>query len=257
MEDRDLWIAKAIYQLGLKHSSPKLILELMPKLEELSTEHLKSHLQKNRIHMDRTIEEFAFYHINYIVDMLENPVHLDADKRNNSDGDNGNITQEDAIAMAARKRKAQEQIIANKRKRFEEQVIKECSDVLENMNSEFTNNLRSVFEIVEQQNKQEVENHGDDDKNDNQNNHHHIHNNDGNNNHKQDNNDDNNDNDNGGGNQSDKLGDANDPKDENDNAEVSNYNKWDEGGLQIVHDTEQNEAFDFGDVDSDLDLQMS
>lgn len=52
----------AIFELGLKHSSPKLLMPLMPADAQLSTEHLKSHLQKYRIHKQRSKDEFsAFY----------------------------------------------------------------------------------------------------------------------------------------------------------------------------------------------------
>lgn len=54
--------ATAIFELGLKHSSPKVLFPLMPRGVPLSTEHIKSHLQKYRIHRPRSKEEFqAFY----------------------------------------------------------------------------------------------------------------------------------------------------------------------------------------------------
>ena len=36
----------AIFEVGLKNSSPKVLMALMPSFINLSTEHLKSHLQK-------------------------------------------------------------------------------------------------------------------------------------------------------------------------------------------------------------------
>jgi len=38
--------ATAVFELGLKNSSPKVLMALMPLFPNLSTEHLKSHLQK-------------------------------------------------------------------------------------------------------------------------------------------------------------------------------------------------------------------
>ena len=38
--------ATAIFEVGLKNSSPKVLMALMPSFINLSTEHLKSHLQK-------------------------------------------------------------------------------------------------------------------------------------------------------------------------------------------------------------------
>ena len=51
----------AIFAIGLKESSPKVLLDLMPKDSGLSNEHIKSHLQKYRIHSDRSQQEFLQY----------------------------------------------------------------------------------------------------------------------------------------------------------------------------------------------------
>jgi SHAQKYF class myb-like DNA-binding protein len=48
----------AIFDVGLKHASPKAILEQMTNTRELTTDHIKSHLQKYRLHRDRAREEF-------------------------------------------------------------------------------------------------------------------------------------------------------------------------------------------------------
>lgn len=57
--------ATAIFELGLKHASPKIILPLMPDVPALGTEHIKSHLQKYRIHHQRSRDEFReFYEEN-------------------------------------------------------------------------------------------------------------------------------------------------------------------------------------------------
>lgn len=55
-----------IFELGLKHSSPKVLIPLMPTNAGLNTEHLKSHLQKYRIHHQRSSEEFSSFYEIYI-----------------------------------------------------------------------------------------------------------------------------------------------------------------------------------------------
>jgi SHAQKYF class myb-like DNA-binding protein len=60
--------ATAIFELGLKHSSPKLIMPLMPACTALSTEHIKSHLQKYRIHHNRSKDEFLSFYKDFIGD---------------------------------------------------------------------------------------------------------------------------------------------------------------------------------------------
>jgi len=63
MEDTDeidMEIAIACFELGLKHSSPKVLLGLMPDSATagLTSEHLKSHLQKYRLNSGRSKDEF-------------------------------------------------------------------------------------------------------------------------------------------------------------------------------------------------------
>ncbi|CAM9826774.1 unnamed protein product [Choristocarpus tenellus] len=48
----------AVFDIGLKCASPKLLLEMMPVMGGLSSEHIKSHLQKYRLHRQRSREEF-------------------------------------------------------------------------------------------------------------------------------------------------------------------------------------------------------
>jgi len=48
----------AIFDVGLKHSSPSSILEHMPKNELITTERIKSHLQKYRLHRLKSKKEF-------------------------------------------------------------------------------------------------------------------------------------------------------------------------------------------------------
>lgn len=63
----------AIFELGLKHSSPKILIPLLPKSNaELSTEHIKSHLQKYRIHSKRSREEFELFYRTHIQEAFNN-----------------------------------------------------------------------------------------------------------------------------------------------------------------------------------------
>lgn len=48
----------AVFDIGLKCASPKLLLEMMPVVDGLTSEHIKSHLQKYRLHRQRSREEF-------------------------------------------------------------------------------------------------------------------------------------------------------------------------------------------------------
>jgi len=48
----------AIFDVGLKHSSPSAVLEHMPEHEHITTERIKSHLQKYRVHRQKSKQEF-------------------------------------------------------------------------------------------------------------------------------------------------------------------------------------------------------
>jgi SHAQKYF class myb-like DNA-binding protein len=48
----------ALFDHGLKTASPRLLLDLMPTPGDLTTEHVKSHLQKYRLHRDKSREDF-------------------------------------------------------------------------------------------------------------------------------------------------------------------------------------------------------
>lgn len=48
----------AIFDVGLKHSSPNAILGHMPKHEDITSERIKSHLQKYRVHRAKSKNEF-------------------------------------------------------------------------------------------------------------------------------------------------------------------------------------------------------
>ena len=50
-EDLESSIIAAIFQIGLTQSSPKAIIGLMPQTEDLTREHVKSHLQVNIINV--------------------------------------------------------------------------------------------------------------------------------------------------------------------------------------------------------------
>lgn len=59
-------LASAIFEIGLKNASPKILMPLMPSDTTLSTEHIKSHLQKYRIHYQRSKDEFeSFYETHF------------------------------------------------------------------------------------------------------------------------------------------------------------------------------------------------
>jgi SHAQKYF class myb-like DNA-binding protein len=48
----------AVFDVGLKHASPSTILEHMPKHEQITSERVKSHLQKYRLHRSKSKKEF-------------------------------------------------------------------------------------------------------------------------------------------------------------------------------------------------------
>jgi SHAQKYF class myb-like DNA-binding protein len=58
-EDLHRDFVSAIFDVGLKHSSPSTILEHMPKNDQITTERIKSHLQKYRMHRAKSKKEFA------------------------------------------------------------------------------------------------------------------------------------------------------------------------------------------------------
>jgi SHAQKYF class myb-like DNA-binding protein len=57
-EDLHRDFVSAIFDVGLKHSSPSTILEHMPKHDHITTERIKSHLQKYRMHRIKSKQEF-------------------------------------------------------------------------------------------------------------------------------------------------------------------------------------------------------
>jgi SHAQKYF class myb-like DNA-binding protein len=48
----------AIFDVGLKHSSPSALLEHMPEHDQITSERVKSHLQKYRLHRAKSKKEF-------------------------------------------------------------------------------------------------------------------------------------------------------------------------------------------------------
>jgi SHAQKYF class myb-like DNA-binding protein len=48
----------AVFDVGLKHSSPSAVLEQMPVHQQITTERIKSHLQKYRLHRQKSKKEF-------------------------------------------------------------------------------------------------------------------------------------------------------------------------------------------------------
>ena len=57
-EDLHRDFVAAIFDVGLKHSSPSTILEHMPAHEQITSERVKSHLQKYRLHRIKSKREF-------------------------------------------------------------------------------------------------------------------------------------------------------------------------------------------------------
>lgn len=57
-EDLHRDFVSAIFDVGLKHSSPSTIMEYMPPHDKINSERIKSHLQKYRLHRAKSREEF-------------------------------------------------------------------------------------------------------------------------------------------------------------------------------------------------------
>lgn len=62
------FLASIIFEIGLKNSSPKSLMSLIDPCPNLNTEHIKSHLQKYRIHGDRSKDEFFKYYEDSILE---------------------------------------------------------------------------------------------------------------------------------------------------------------------------------------------
>jgi SHAQKYF class myb-like DNA-binding protein len=57
-EDLHRDFVSAIFDVGLKHSSPSTVMEHMPAHEQITTERIKSHLQKYRLHRQKSKKDF-------------------------------------------------------------------------------------------------------------------------------------------------------------------------------------------------------
>jgi SHAQKYF class myb-like DNA-binding protein len=57
-EDLHKDFVSAVFDVGLKHSSPSTVLEHMPKHPQITSERIKSHLQKYRVHRNKSKQEF-------------------------------------------------------------------------------------------------------------------------------------------------------------------------------------------------------
>jgi len=57
-EDLHRDFVSAIFDVGLKHASPSAILEHMPRHDMITSERIKSHLQKYRLHREKSKKEF-------------------------------------------------------------------------------------------------------------------------------------------------------------------------------------------------------
>lgn len=57
-EDLHRDFVSAIFDVGLKHASPSTVLEHMPPHDQINTERIKSHLQKYRMHRQKSKQEF-------------------------------------------------------------------------------------------------------------------------------------------------------------------------------------------------------
>lgn len=61
-ESDEMSIMLDIFEIGLKHGTPKLLLSLMPNSSQVNSEHVKSHLQKRRNNRSRSRQEFIDYY---------------------------------------------------------------------------------------------------------------------------------------------------------------------------------------------------
>jgi len=71
--------AIAVFEIGLRQSSPKVLKGLMLPAESgsLTTEHIKSHLQKYRLHYERSKEEFLGHYRKYLrLDRGDGPLRV-------------------------------------------------------------------------------------------------------------------------------------------------------------------------------------
>lgn len=72
----------AVFDVGLKHSSPSSLLEQMPPHEQITTERIKSHLQKYRLHRQKSKKEFMASYESTLLKMKSGEHDLDASALN-------------------------------------------------------------------------------------------------------------------------------------------------------------------------------
>lgn len=126
-------IASLIFEIGLKESSPKLLLSLMPFHSQLTTEHIKSHLQKYRIHQSRSLEEFLAYYESDIRDPLG--------KINNEQIDNENESRQ----LVGKKRKihhSPSQIIQQSK-----EILSHWDNIVSECLVDFENSLKEINDM--------------------------------------------------------------------------------------------------------------
>lgn len=90
-------LASAVFGIGLRQSSPKMLINLMEAFPDLSTEHIKSHLQKYRIHHDRSKEEFLNYYNNNIMELFDSwnaEQSWPIEEEESADGDSNSVSSE-------------------------------------------------------------------------------------------------------------------------------------------------------------------
>ena len=87
----------AVFDVGLKQSSPAALLEYMPKKEEITSERVKSHLQKYRIHRNKSRQEFinnydgSFHKLNAAVSHRVNRSSKNRNEENIPSGGGGGL----------------------------------------------------------------------------------------------------------------------------------------------------------------------
>ncbi len=75
----------AVFDVGLKHSSPSAILEQMPKHEQITSERIKSHLQKYRLHRQKSKKEFMTSYSSTLVKIKSGEIDSDPSTLNSGE----------------------------------------------------------------------------------------------------------------------------------------------------------------------------
>lgn len=121
-------IIVAIFEVGLQHASPKALMSLLYGNPSLTTEHIKSHLQKFRKHYAK--EQILAYFEDFMMDGLCNFI---ANDKNAEPGTLPNETSspEDALSLASRKK-------GQRKRKYDweaavEEITLECGAVMEKL----------------------------------------------------------------------------------------------------------------------------